>query len=97
MASPSRDSASRRWFKHDGLLATGIIRGTQYSLQYAEDTLGEPCVYCGEPGMTWEHVTPISLGGAKGILNRVRACLKCNNSRSSKPFIVWMLLRVKVE
>lgn len=73
-----------------GLFAKGIIQGTGYNLMYSQDVATEPCVYCGGRSDSWEHVTPVSLGGRRGN-NLVRACRECNMSRGSKPFIVWML------
>lgn len=74
--------------KLNGLFPVGIIRGTKFS--NPTQMKDEPCVYCGKPGTTWEHVIPKSLGG-KGFWNRVRACRKCNMSRSSTLFLIWMI------
>ena len=79
-------------FKVNGIEAKGIIRGTRYVTTWKKDVRDEPCVYCGNPSDSWEHVIPRSLGG-RGDFNRVRACHRCNGARSSKPFLIWMLER----
>jgi 5-methylcytosine-specific restriction endonuclease McrA len=88
----SQRSIRRPRIKLDGIFAKGIISGTSYNLLFAVDTKDEPCVYCGQPSDTYEHVVPRSLGG-KNDGNRVRACEKCNRQRGSRPFLVWMLKR----
>ena len=75
----------------DSLFAGGIIRGTAFNMHFNDDVRDEPCVYCGKPSNSWEHVVPKSKGGKKEVFNRVRACAKCNSDRGNKPFLIYML------
>jgi hypothetical protein len=53
----------------------------------------DPCVYCGGAADSAEHITPMSKGGENHWGNLARACRGCNSSRSSHPFILWMMIR----
>lgn len=82
--------------KIDGLFAKGIIRGTNYQLHYFGDIEHEPCVYCGQPSDSWEHIVPRSTGKkAECYYSRARACQKCNGDRRSKPLLIYLLERKK--
>lgn len=48
-----------------------------------------PCDYCGGPLETWDHVVPLSKGGANDLANLVPVCMGCNhwkNARSAESF-----------
>lgn len=40
-----------------------------------------PCHYCGQPGATWDHIVPESLGGPGRRENLVVACAPCNHRK----------------
>ena len=51
------------------------------------------CCYCSEPfsddpespkRATWEHIIPISCGGANDLSNIVLACYECNHARGAR-------------
>ena len=44
---------------------------------------GQPCIYCGRPSDTVEHVVPVSLGGTDDPSNLAPACARCNYSRGA--------------
>lgn len=82
-------------FKVKGLLAAGIITRTHHQGQaYWESIRQDPCVYCGRPSETKEHLQPKSKKGIDGWENCVRACKRCNQSRGrfgNLPFLVFMI------
>jgi hypothetical protein len=74
-----------------GVLPQWFLR--RNSTAWLRYMLGDPCVYCGREADSTEHVMPASKGGPNHWGNLARACRDCNSSRSSHPFIVWMLDR----
>lgn len=57
------------------------------------------CAYCGWVGpsafFVWDHVIPLSRGGADTPYNRVVACVGCNSQKGAKTgfeYHVWRLL-----
>lgn len=76
-------------FKREGILAKGILQGTQYVYQRVD---ADPCVYCGGASDSDEHVTPRKLGGGR-LNNIVRACQGCNRERGATPLLRFLLER----
>jgi 5-methylcytosine-specific restriction endonuclease McrA len=64
--------------------------GSSEVLDYANLPLG-PCVYCGigDETVTWDHVVPLSRGGANAAWNCVRSCLTCNRRKQSRTPLEW--------
>ena len=56
------------------------------------------CVYCGNriypSNATWEHIIPLSKGGANCHANKKTCCDKCNNMRDNLSFEAF---REKIE
>lgn len=75
--------------KVQGLEAAGALRGVVAHFKTAAD----PCVYCGGPASTREHILPKSAGGKNHWTNMARACAVCNHNRSSTPLLHWLLQR----
>lgn len=49
------------------------------------------CVFCGSLQVKrWDHLVPVSKGGDTVLGNIVPACQKCDDSKGSAPFDVWM-------
>jgi 5-methylcytosine-specific restriction endonuclease McrA len=48
---------------------------------------GDLCSYCGSPGGTVDHITPIVLGGGNDDLNLAGACSSCNSRKGSTPLV----------
>ena len=46
--------------------------------------LRDPCVWCGGPGGTRDHIYPVALGGSKYDSNVAGACHHCNSVRGCK-------------
>ena len=53
-----------------------------------------PCVYCGAPATTVDHVTPLAKGGRHAVSNLVPACQPCNSSKAAKLLANWNQARV---
>ncbi len=53
-----------------------------------------PCVYCGAPATTVDHVTPLARGGHHAVYNLVPACGTCNSSKGAKLLADWNQARV---
>jgi 5-methylcytosine-specific restriction endonuclease McrA len=61
---------------------------------YAAIRAEGPCVYCGAPADTVEHITPLARGGWECPDNLVPACASCNSSKGPKLLTEWMPDRV---
>ncbi|SIR88139.1 HNH endonuclease [Haladaptatus litoreus] len=85
------DDNSFLWSKYEELRdgeirMSSITKEDKYQLQEDYGT----CIYCGEEGKTtFDHVIPLSNGGADTISNQVPACKSCNSSKGSKDVIEW--------
>ena len=53
----------------------------------------DPCVYCGRPSETVEHVEPRSAGGAYGWANEVGACKACNRAKGALGLLQFLRAR----
>jgi 5-methylcytosine-specific restriction endonuclease McrA len=53
---------------------------------------GHRCAYCGVHSHRLEkdHFEPIALGGAHDAENVVPACRRCNASKNSTPYLLWL-------
>lgn len=49
-----------------------------------KDVLGLPCVFCGKPADTADHIVPVSRGGDNSPANLQPACRDCNNSKGDR-------------
>lgn len=45
---------------------------------------GKPCVLCGKPSNTIDHIIPISRGGTNALDNLQPMCVSCNSKKSNK-------------
>lgn len=54
-----------------------------------------PCVYCGKPAVTVDHITPLSRGGHEAGYNLAPACWACNQSKNDRFLTEWKPERVK--
>jgi 5-methylcytosine-specific restriction endonuclease McrA len=48
----------------------------------AKALYGQPCVYCGRPADTADHLVPVALDGSDGPL--VPACRRCNCKKGAR-------------
>lgn len=54
----------------------------------------DPCVYCGGPSDSWDHIEPRKRGG-KHIDNLARVCHSCNHEKSSRPLLTFLAIRAQ--
>jgi len=55
--------------------------------------MSSPCVACGNPEVTIDHIIPISKGGRHSVGNIQPMCRKCNGSKGSKLNFEWRVWR----
>lgn len=55
--------------------------------------IDDPCVYCGYPRDTFDHITPVSAGG-KTADNFAPACLKCNREKKDMSLLHFLIDRI---
>lgn len=71
-------------------------RGTPYTQDgrdYIKLIADDPCVYCGGPGGTVDHIDPVSRGGSGDMDNLAAACQSCNSSKKEKRLLPFLLYR----
>lgn len=51
------------------------------------------CVYCRAPATTFDHIIPISKGGATSVGNVAPACVSCNSSKKARDLDEFLLGR----
>lgn len=73
--------------------ANGVFTVTAKDYVKLLDRANGACVYCktalSAKTIQWDHVFPIARGGAHSVGNLAPACIKCNQSKSSKLLIEW--------
>jgi len=98
-------AGQRTWRAKDGNIARGnhTRRARKLAAQvagpvppgtYAEVLASGPCVYCGAPATTVDHVVPLARGGHEAEYNLVPACGTCNFSKGPKLLSEWDPARV---
>jgi 5-methylcytosine-specific restriction endonuclease McrA len=70
------------------------VAGPVPSRVYAAITTSGPCVYCGRPATTVDHVRPLSRGGHEAAYNLAPACERCNKAKGAKLLTEWDQVRV---
>lgn len=95
----------RAWRAKDGNMARGnhtrrtrklaaLIDGPLRAATYARVIASGPCVYCGAPATTVDHVVPLARNGLETESNLVPACGSCNSSKGAKLLAEWDPVRV---
>lgn len=54
----------------------------------------DPCVYCGGPAGTVDHIRPINSAGADLWVNMAGACHSCNSQKNDKELLHYLLWRL---
>lgn len=57
---------------------------------YVEVLVGDPCVYCGGPHETIEHIDAVALGGQTTWENLASACRSCNCAKGKLPLLLFL-------
>ena len=57
----------------------------------------EPCVYCGEPGTTLDHIFPSSLGGGDEPENLALCCDDCNQKKANLTLLEFLNMRDDID
>jgi 5-methylcytosine-specific restriction endonuclease McrA len=74
-------------------------RGVEYrsggreAIEYAQLINGNPCVYCGAPGVEVDHILPVTRGGDSNWMNMAPACRSCNARKQNKDVLQYLLRR----
>lgn len=55
----------------------------------------DPCVYCGGPADSYDHLEPRKRGGTHDVDNLARVCHSCNHEKSSRTLLMFLALRAK--
>lgn len=53
----------------------------------------DPCVYCGWPADSWEHLVPRSKGGNQYFNNLARACGSCNQRKGGLDLLTFLVVK----
>jgi 5-methylcytosine-specific restriction endonuclease McrA len=53
----------------------------------------DPCVYCGGPTDTVDHIRPVSLGGPNHWTNLAPACRPCNSGKKDRRLLSYLLAK----
>lgn len=54
----------------------------------------DPCVYCGNPSESWDHLDAICMGGLKSNKqNQERSCFKCNQNKKNLSVIEYLMVK----
>lgn len=56
--------------------------------------LRDPCVYCGAPAESLDHIRAAADNGPDGWPNRAPACHRCNGSKGCTPLLLFLLERL---
>jgi 5-methylcytosine-specific restriction endonuclease McrA len=67
---------------------------TPEAVEYLALILGDPCVYCGGPTESVDHIVPVSRGGTGDWDNIAPACKSCNSEKHARPLLAFLLRRV---
>lgn len=67
------------------------------SVEYRGVIAGDPCVYCGAPSRTVDHIEPLGRSGTDHWWNLAPACMTCNTSKQAKDLLSFMEWRLRTE
>lgn len=77
----------------EGFRRYGRLLGTVPGLPWKAVIKADPCVYCGRPSETVEHVEARSAGGGYGWQNEVGACKACNRAKANTALLLFLRAR----
>jgi hypothetical protein len=95
--APVRITAARALYMLDRAMRERLLDrafGTDERLRataYFQQSGVEGCIYCGSPNVErWDHLVSVRSGGATVLGNMVPACQRCDDSKGSKDYTVWL-------
>jgi hypothetical protein len=102
----NRNAATvRRWNQHSAQRRAEQIRAVRLRPRTIEEArlhaeyeailANDPCVYCGAPAGTVDHIQPINQAGTDEWDNYAPACSSCNSSKRDKGLLQFLLWRLK--
>ncbi len=53
----------------------------------------DPCVYCGGPADTIDHIQPVSSNGGLQWDNLAPACRACNSGKKDRPLLQYLIAK----
>lgn len=84
--------------RKEAFAAIAKFKVTRKDLRRALSRHGGACFYCradlGDK-VTWDHVVPVSRGGAHSVGNLVPACRSCNCSKNNRTITEWRRMRAR--
>jgi hypothetical protein len=96
----AREYDRRRWpsrphteLQRLGRRAREEDQRTPETMEYLAIVMQDPCVYCGGPANTRDHIVPISDGGPNRWDNYAPACRGCNSAKGNKSLLDFLLDR----
>jgi hypothetical protein len=71
----------------------GLVDQAEQAPAYLAAIRLDPCVYCGRPAETLDHVEPRTCGGSNDWSNLAAACHHCNAQKGSRDLLRYLLAR----
>jgi 5-methylcytosine-specific restriction endonuclease McrA len=62
-------------------------------VEYREILRRDPCVFCGGPANSIDHIDPVVRGGTSEWMNLTSACQGCNAQKNARPLLIFLAER----
>lgn len=86
----------RAWRQRRGArLKAGSPEDRAATIQYRSIIIEDPCVYCGAPSRSVDHIQPVADGGADSWENMAPTCRSCNSSKQAKDLLQFLVYRAR--
>ena len=86
--------AAQQYHERRARKLAALVNGPLPPGTYARVLASGPCVYCGKPATSVDHVIALARGGLEIEANLVPACASCNGSKGAKLLQDWDPVRV---
>jgi 5-methylcytosine-specific restriction endonuclease McrA len=86
--------AAQQYHERRARKLAALVNGPLPPGTYAQVLASGPCVYCGRPATSVDHVVALARGGHEVETNLVPACASCNGSKGAKLLTEWDPVRV---
>lgn len=89
----------RRWNNYNRLRREGAATfltptETREAEEYQKILRQDPCVYCGQPSSSVDHIRPINKAGVELWANFAAACRSCNSQKNDEELLHYLLWRL---